>query len=379
MWGNVSVLIAQYYNLLFRGEQPALIEIRRAQVILFRAKVVATVFAVLTPLWIPVDLLIFPGKLGIYLAILRAFASIAFILLVLYYRFSKGIIAAHHALGWLLMVPTVFFLASQPLLSHFEITGQMEQTIAAGYSFLPFVMISGLSVFPITAFEGASLCIPMWLANLLIAFLGYHILPFETHLGVLWLLGLLSIVATLAGMSQLHFMQQMITQSSHDGLTAAYNRQIGEELMEVYFSLGIRLSKPFTLAFVDLDNFKSVNDLFGHDEGDVVLKNAAIALRHLLRQSDILIRWGGEEFLVVMPNTDMDGAHKPLARVQEQGLGLRPDGNSVTASIGVSERVQDDVDNWEELVEKADRRMYMAKQTGKNRIIYTDISLPEKT
>jgi len=369
------VFLSQYYNLLFRKEQPVLIERRRAQVILFRAKMVASVFAVLTPLWIPVDLLVFPGRLGIYLGVLRALASGAFILLAMFYRYSKGIIAAHHALVWLLLVPTVFFLVSQPLLSNFEIKGQLEETIAAGYSFLPFVMISGLAVFPITALEGASLSIPVWLVTLYVAVSGYHILPFETHLGVLWLLALLSVVATMAGMSQLHFMQQLITQSSHDGLTDAYNRQIGEELLDVYFSLGQRLNKPFSVAFVDLDNFKSVNDAFGHDEGDNILKNAARTLRRLLRQSDILIRWGGEEFLIVMPNTDQSGAQKPLGRIHEQGLGDRPDGDKVTASIGVSEREIDKVETWEELVEKADHRMYMAKQSGKNRVVLEDISI----
>ena len=371
------MFLVRYYHLLFRGDQPALIERRRAQVILFRAKVVACLFAVLTPLWIPIDLWVFPSRLGLYFSIVRILATLAFVALIMVYRYASTMIAAHHALIGLLAVPTLFFLVSQPLLAHFEISGQLEETVAAGYSFLPFVMISGLSVFPITAIEGIMLCVPLWIANLAIAFVGYHVLPFETHLGAMWLLALLSVVATLAGMSQLHFMQQMISQSSHDGLTKAYTRQIGEELLEIHFSLAQRTRSHFTLAFIDLDNFKSVNDKFGHDEGDIVLKNAAESLRQIIRNTDILIRWGGEEFLIAMPNTDIQGARTPLSRLREMGLGLRPDGTRMTASIGVSERVSDDCGNWEPLVEKADHRMYIAKQTGKNRMVIEDSQDPE--
>jgi PleD family two-component response regulator len=77
-----------------------------------------------------------------------------------------------------------------------------------------------------------------------------------------------------------------------------------------------------------------------------------------------------------MPNTDLQGAQKPLSRIHELGLGQRPDKKPVTASIGVSERELDSVDSWDELVERADHRMYMAKQTGKDRIITEDIQIP---
>jgi len=371
------VFLSKYYDLLFRGEQPALVERRRAQVILFRANVVAGLFAVLTPLWIPIDLWVFPTRLGLYFSALRIIASLAFVALILVYRYASSIMAAHHALAGLLAVPTIFFLVCQPLLGQFEFAGQVEQAVAAGYSFLPFVMVAGLAVFPITAMEGALLCIPLWLSTLTVAYLGYHILPFETYLGAMWLLALLSVVSTLAGMSQLHFMQQLITQSSHDALTGAYNRQIGEELLEIHFSLARRTNKPFTLAFVDLDNFKTVNDKFGHDAGDVVLKDSAEFLHNLLRNTDILIRWGGEEFLIAMPNTDLEGARVPLSRLRAQGLGLRPDGTQITASIGACERQTEECPNWQALVDKADHRMYIAKQTGKNRVVYEDASDPE--
>ena len=364
-------------HLFFRRGQLALVESRRAELILFRAKVVSWLFAVLTPLWIPVDLWVFPAPLGLHFTILRLMAALAFVGLALLCQRSKDMVVAHNVLGGLLIIPTTFFLICQPLLAQYQITGQLEQSVAASYSFLPFVMVAGLSVFPITALEGVALCVPLWLANLGIAYAGYHVLPFETHLGAIWLLVLISAVATMAGMSQLHFMQQILTQASRDGLTSAYTRPFGEELLEIHYALAQRNEKHFTLAFVDLDDFKSVNDRFGHDQGDEVLKNAAATLQGILRSTDLLIRWGGEEFLIVLPDTALGDAKTPLNRIRENGLGLRPDGRKMTASIGVAERVADNGNTWMALVEVADHRMYAAKQTGKNRIIMDDTYPPK--
>jgi diguanylate cyclase (GGDEF)-like protein len=276
---------------------------------------------------------------------------------------------ARWGLIWLLAIPTVFFLISHPLLAQFAITDAGPQVIAAGYAFLPFVMVAGLAVFPITAIEGFLLSMPLWCAYLLTGVLGYQLLPFASHLGALWLLLLLSTVATLSGMSQLHFMSQLVDQSSHDGLTRAYNRRVGEEMVVQQFLTAMRANAPLALAFVDLDNFKSINDRYGHEEGDNALRMASTSLRKVLRRGDILIRWGGEEFLALMPNTDPEGARIAVNRLREAGLGMRPDGRPLTASIGIAERLSDNSQTWAELVEKADQRMYVAKQTGKDRVI----------
>lgn len=364
--------LAEIVDILIPNRQSAFVLRRRALLILSRVRLVAFTFAILTPLWIPVDLFIFETALGMYLAALRVLASIAFVLLGLSYRGADSIVVARWGLVWLLSIPTVFFLISHPLLAQFAITDPAQQVIAAGYAFLPFVMVAGLSVFPITALEGALLSAPLLLAYLLTGILGYQLLPFASHLGAQWLLLLLAVVSSLAGMSQLHFMSQLVDQSSHDGLTRAYNRRVGEEIVAQQFLTSLRTEGPLALAFVDLDNFKSINDHYGHEEGDNTLRNASTALRKVLRRGDVLVRWGGEEFLALMPNTDEEGARIALARLRDVGLGLRPDGNPVTASIGVAERLADQAGQWSELVEKADQRMYMAKQTGKNKVIGID-------
>ncbi len=366
------VEFGQLYDLLLPGDSSSLIQRRRALLIVSRGRLVAGLFAALTPLWIPVDLIVFPWRLAAYFSILRIFAALAFVALVVAFRSAGSMASAHRMLALLLLVPTVFFLISQPLLAEFDIRGQLGQTIAAGYAFLPFVMLAGLSMFPIAAIEGAALSVPLIAAYLTMMFHGYHVMPFESHLGALWLLFLLSVVATLSGMSQLHFLQQWIIQDAHDSLTKAYTRRIGEELLDVQFELSCRSNSPLSLAFVDLDNFKQINDRYGHEEGDAALRQAGLALRGILRRGDVLVRWGGEEFLIILPGTGLPGLQIALQRLQRAGLGRRPDGSALTASLGGAERIDDGCGNWAELIEKADRRMYAAKQAGKNRIVLAD-------
>ena len=359
----------QFRQLLLAGEALSFVERRRAQLINSRVRLVAGLFALLTPLWIPIDFFVFPGRLAAYFAVLRIATAALFAALMVFAGSMRSSTSRHRLLAALLAIPTVFFLISQPLLSAFAIQGQLARTVAAGYAFLPFVMLAGLAMFPISAVEGACYAVPLIAAYLLMAMQGYQVMAFETHLGALWFMSLLAIVAILSGMSQLRFLQQWIEQDAHDGLTQAYTRRVGEELLKMLFQQSHRNQAPLSLAFVDLDNFKQINDRYGHEEGDNALRQAGLSLQAIRRQADMLIRWGGEEFIIVMPNTDLHGVEVVLQRLQELGFGRRPDGRALTASIGGAERIADHCGHWSELVEIADQRMYAAKLAGKDRVM----------
>jgi diguanylate cyclase (GGDEF)-like protein len=360
--------LGMLHDLILPTGHSPLVERRRAQLILSRVRWVAATFAVLTPLWIAVDVYFFPSPLSWWLGGLRALASVAFAAVAIGFRNTDRVARALLALASLLAIPVVFFLISAPLFNGYEFDG-MQLALSAGYAFLPFVMVAGLSVFPITALEGALFSSPLILAMVSVVVSGFELIPFNSYLGALWLLGLLAVVATLAGLSQLHFMMQLVQQSSHDVLTRVYTRRTGEELLNVQFINAQRQDQPMSLAFVDLDDFKSINDVFGHEEGDSTLRKAAEAMRRIMRRGDIVVRWGGEEFLLIMPGTDADGARIAIRRLRIEGLGLRPDGKPQTASVGVAERQADSLATWTELVEKADQRMYRAKKTGKDKIV----------
>jgi len=356
------------HDLIIPATHSPLVQRRRAQLIVSRVRWVAATFALLTPLWILVDVYFFPSPLSWYLAALRLGASVAFAGVALGFRNTERIGLALKALAALLAVPTVFFLISDPLMSGYEFDA-LQMALAAGYAFLPFVMVAGLSVFPITALEGAAFSAPLILSMVFVVVGGFELLPFSSYLGALWLLCLLAVVATLAGMSQLHFMMALVQQASHDVLTKVYTRRVGEELLNVQFHHAQRQDMNMALAFIDLDNFKQINDDYGHEEGDHTLQHATEAMRHVLRRGDIVVRWGGEEFLIIMPNTDHGGARIAVERLREQGLGTRPDGKPQTASIGIAERKADGLETWADLVEKADQRMYVAKKSGRDRVV----------
>lgn len=352
-------------NLVVPAGHASLLERRRAELIISRMRMVAGLFALLTPLWIIVDVLVFSWPVTIMLVIGRLVTSIAFGILARSYRKSARMKDAYRALAFMFAIPTLFFIYSHPLLSHFHMIGPAA-AISAGYAFLPFVMVAGLAVFPLTAVESALFALPVLAAEALVALMQLNLLSWSSHLGAFWLLLLIAAVAALAGMSQLSFMISLVQQASHDALTGCFSRASGEELLDIQFHISSRSGAPLAVVFVDLDDFKRINDQYGHDSGDRALQSAAEALRSNLRAGDILLRWGGEEFVIILPGASGTTAATTVARLRERGLGVRPDGSQMTASFGLAERFADRADNWRKLLEIADQRMYQAKVAGKN-------------
>lgn len=343
---------------------------RRATMIVNRVRLFAFLFAVLTPLWAIIDYFVFPYPLWMSLTVLRVSASFAFALVVIGYRPSGSLPDAYRAMALLFAIPTVFYVTSHQLLSGQQLAG-LSAAIATGYAFLPFVLLAGLAIFPLTFVENLLIASPILFAQGLSGYMRWSTLDWPSFAGAFWLLTLITGVANLAGMSQLAFMIALVRQAIRDPLTGVFSRRSGEETLEIQFTLSQRNDEPMAVAFIDLDFFKSVNDTFGHEAGDQVLIKAASRIRKKLRRGDMLVRWGGEEFLLILPNADMQQARTAMNRLRQRGFGERPDGTPVTASIGIAERRQEQVENWHQLVEIADQRMYRAKTSGRDRIIHT--------
>lgn len=356
------------YCLAYPSKHPPLLARRRAEIIISRVRLVAAMFAVLTPLWIAVDVMVFALPLSIMLGSGRVVTSLAFGVLALSYGSSQRMQDAYRSLAIMFAIPTLFFIYSHLLLSHFQNEGAAA-VIAAGYAFLPFVMVAGLSVFPLTALEGVLFATPVLLSEALVALMQLNHMNWSTHLGAFWLMLLITATATLAGMSQLAFMVALVHQATHDPLTGCFGRASGEELLNLQFSIALRNGSALSVVFVDLDKFKAINDGFGHEAGDKALVAAVEAIRKTLRGGDALIRWGGEEFLIVLPNTNCASSVTMLERLRANGLGQRPDGTPLTASYGIAEISADCAKDGQHLVEIADQRMYQAKQGGRDRWI----------
>jgi len=168
-----------------------------------------------------------------------------------------------------------------------------------------------------------------------------------------------------------HDEQELKRLANTDALTGAYNRRRFLELAGQELARAKRYGGPLSLLMLDLDHFKAVNDNYGHEAGDLVLKDMVRVCQGVLREVDIFGRVGGEEFMALLPETGLDGGRNVAERLRA-ALAAAPvaaDGNQIsyTASIGVA-ALESEM-TLEPLMKQADQAMYQAKQTGRNRVV----------
>lgn len=173
---------------------------------------------------------------------------------------------------------------------------------------------------------------------------------------------------------RIHALEAELAQVSNlvreDQLTGALNRRGLDEAFARELTRADRMKAPLSIALLDLDHFKKLNDSLGHQAGDEALKHLTRVVRNLLRPTDSLARYGGEEFLILLPNTDLDGAETILKRLQReltrQFFLHANDKVLITFSAGVAERGHEELQPA--LVARADAAMYRAKAAGRNRV-----------
>jgi len=168
------------------------------------------------------------------------------------------------------------------------------------------------------------------------------------------------------------YRERLQHEASTDALTGLHNRREFESGMVREMERARRMQVPLSLAIIDIDFFKRINDQHGHDVGDIVLREVARVLQACIRKSDLLARIGGEEFALVMLGTQPPGAWVVLERLRAAVAALRiPAGAQqigCTISIGITDRVETDVD-WPMLYKRADQALYDAKERGRNRVV----------
>lgn len=168
--------------------------------------------------------------------------------------------------------------------------------------------------------------------------------------------------------SHARLFRQMETQAMTDSLTGLYNHRYFQERLDRETKLADRRSEPVSLILLDLDHLKHINDTHGHRSGDAALCHVSAIMRSVVREVDICVRYGGEEFVIILPHCDREDAMNVADRLREsiastpvQRVG------QITASIGVA-TYPFGAKSKEELVEMADRAMYLAKAAGRNRV-----------
>ena len=246
--------------------------------------------------------------------------------------------------------------------------GIAEYTIGLGFSFsyfdiIPIFVIAGVAEIWFVAFS-SSLCVVIWI---LAAYLQGWRYPHPymlfwngfIRLGIFLAVGYLSLELREA-------LRYQITQSHTDHLTGVANGRMFYEALQAEIDRSKRYKRPFTLAYIDVDDFKSVNDQHGHDKGDFMLRTIASTLLLNVRKADVVGRLGGDEFGLLLVECDENDARTVIGKIQASfDTELSALGWPVTLSIGVL-TVAEAKGNQAELLKAADDLMYSAKKSGKN-------------
>ncbi|MBT2968918.1 MAG: hypothetical protein B6D72_15480 [gamma proteobacterium symbiont of Ctena orbiculata] len=211
-----------------------------------------------------------------------------------------------------------------------------------------------------------------WMSNILFALVN---LPqawqlFETHEATRFTVTFLLVSAYSAIFLHIIAMQysELQKQAITDKLTNLYNRTLLKDSLEQAIHQANRTNTPFTLIIMDVDHFKKINDELGHDIGDHVLIQLGIFLKDFLRGSDKIFRIGGEEFLILLYNTDEADSINMAEKIRKgiENLSLIPD-RKVTVSIGVAGLSS--VRDWKHWMKTCDKNLYEAKNSGRNRVV----------
>jgi diguanylate cyclase (GGDEF)-like protein len=211
---------------------------------------------------------------------------------------------------------------------------------------------------------GISLAVPMASLRqaqgpMKLALLGGH--------GLLWLLGVLGIAVAVKNLEKAHL--HIITLVNTDSLTHLANRRFFIDFLEKAMAFAKRHEQALSVIMADLDNFKSLNDTYGHQAGDQVLIAFAESMQASIRQEDLAARFGGEEFILMLPGTTIEDATILAERLREnlKNLAFPPLTARITASFGIAQYRPDDT--FETLVKRADEALYAAKAAGRNRVM----------
>jgi diguanylate cyclase (GGDEF)-like protein len=173
-------------------------------------------------------------------------------------------------------------------------------------------------------------------------------------------------VAFLRMTSRANFVSGLQAESRTDPLTGLANRRCLYERIEIEMAHALRSETPLSVAMIDLDHFKAYNEHYGHVAGDILLRSLAALMVSNIRGQDLVSRYGGEEFCLVMPETDLVGAHHLLDKLRSGGREATTE-FGVTLSAGLTS--WDGIEDTASFIERADQALYRAKETGRNRVV----------
>ncbi len=355
----------QLLDLVSPEEHPPFLQEFRSRLLFDRVRFLATLMAVLVPLWLLVDLFLLPLQALLPIALIRILSTLAFI-----WQARESSWVRNQRNSWIAMslllinLPIAFFASAYVLLG--QPMDESTQLAIHFYTLLPYLAIGMLGLFPLTMLEGAMLILPLSLL-VITGWSFFAAVDLLQMLPTVWLLFIVFGITFFTSTLQLQYMIAFIGHSDYDPVTGALTRRSGMENLIRIHEQSAMGNEPLAVALVSLDDTQKIINDHGYAVFDHVVQEAADILRDDLRHNDLLVRWGEQRFLLILNATDCAGAAITVDRIRSRGIGTLPDGRPVTASIGVVERVCDRLADVSALLQRLEQRRESAERKGKDR------------
>lgn len=309
-----------------------------------------------------VDYILFPKAEATYLLAARLVLSVTLVVLAQTLKKWSYSQAVRVVMPLAFVVPMLFFVASMLIIKDIPLN-----LVPSIYGMMPYFILAMLGLFPLTI--GGGLFV---IACVFAPFLTYKLVladqPFWFMFNDIWLFMLFAGISLWLQVGQLSMLMKLYRESTVDPLTKLINRRVLLRLAQ----RSHENHDIYSVIMFDLDRFKRINDTYGHSVGDKVLVAVAKTIKSELRAVDIIARFGGEEFVAILPGVDLKEANQAAVRVASaiswQSV-LLDDGTelNVTASVGVTERKQ--AESIDDALKRADDFLYFAKKNGRDRVV----------
>jgi len=340
----------------------------RAEYITTRLRFMAFFFALAVPLYIPVDYFTLTREHLVPIVIVRCILSLihGFVCWLTFRKLSIN--AANTLLGLDMLAAALFYVATITILH-----SGVGEVPHVGYTFMPFMIIVMLGLFPLTLISSFLIMVLV----VIVPYLGLQVwldrlVSQETFNMLVLFLLFMGIVLWLQS-GQLLMLLKLYRESTRDALTGLINRRVLMKFLDDEVDQNRDNGRCFSILMLDLDRFKLINDDYGHITGDLVLKATARLLENELRLGDIVARFGGEEFVAVLPGLESDEAVAVAERICKACTNTyvsTPDGGEVTFSTSIGVAEYRDGENIGTTLRRADNALYDAKEQGRNRVVY---------
>ncbi len=342
----------------------------RADYIVLRLRLLTIVYAVFILLWMPFDYIFLRPEHFAALVFPRVLMTV-FLLLI--GRITLRPLTSRQVnflLALTIISACTFYLIAMRILNQ----GVAEAPLA-GYNMMPILIVSMLGVFPLTFDWGIT-----FIATIMITFLGL-----EASLGqlitantanMLWMFLMMGGISLWVQWSHLLMLLRLYRESTLDPLTGLINRRVLMKRLSFEIAHLNERNTTFCIMMFDLDRFKRINDNYGHLIGDKVLKTTAVILQKGLREHDIIARFGGEEFVAVLPNCRIEEAIAVAERIRTVCYGTHltaPNGDDIQSSTSVGVTEYKPGEAIEATLNRVDELLYRAKEMGRNRVMHCGI------